>query len=296
MTPSLSSRCVAFPFESLPSYGARDAQAMDYLCRLIPAAGGNVGENSFQSIKKYLGNFDFQFHGIELQSEGHFLGREEKMTPLAVFSVPTSDSKVLVKIDAALARTSVDRVLGSKIPSARGPFSVLEKGVLEFLILKVLESLAVDRRAIKWTLDGVRTVGEVVAQKDTGFIVHVTVRVNDQSGSLRIFLPLEVTDSLSETDAEDMILNQSQEEAKFGGVGHFRVPSWAEVGSVTLSTEEIAQLRSGDIILLDEFYPDFDGKNLSGEVKIKFADGESGGILASLQDQTKAKLEQVFID
>lgn len=124
------------------------------------------------------------------------------------------------------------------------------------------------------------------------------VRVNKTEGYVRFCLPHPALfDLLSGVQQRESEREQHQKKRRFGDFDHFRIMAWGEVGRVKLTAGEVRQIQRGDIVLLDEAYSDFDGKKISGSLKIRLGEGTAGGVegkLVESGERYRVKLENVF--
>lgn len=176
-----------------------------------------------------------------------------------------------------------------------GDFKItpLMQGVFEYLLLSLVKEW--NKSVSYFTLKFQKVLSEeddVWLSSSPAQWVRLTFSFNLFSNKHTgvILIPVKIFDWVS---SHLSIVSEDERLKKFG---HLRTLAWAEVGNVSLTTADLAGLRKGDVILLDETVSQFNGKQLSGPIQVSFSGGR-GVLLGTLNpdDGLKVKVEQFYV-
>lgn len=297
-----------FPFEKLKKYTDKQAELFTHLSHLFPF--DLQGDNSvLEILKKYFGKqFIVRFESIfDAPYEKFVAGLPERFVSFVVGLTPNA-KKVMIELDPDFALALVDKLLGGtgSVPQEVQPITILQEGVLKFVVVRLLKELSekLPQSPFNFRLDKVVTqTNDLASQEDPGeWVILLTLRIKmgAVSGYVRFCFPHPLLNELASTAFQGFKDNEENNvfAKKLERMEAVRLPAWAEVGQVALLNNELAELRKGDIILFDETYADFDGKNLSGNVHVRLGDEGLGVVLGKLvpsQENLKIILESTSI-
>lgn len=287
----------SFPFDKLKKITAAQNNLLAPLLSAFPLRGyePKVVQTLADNLKKFLGDsFRFRYESLYECSYAQFLEHLPERFLVLVVSLTPLTKKIIIELDPLISLALIDKLVGGtgKMPEAARPPSPLEEGVLQFLVVKVLRELstAIAGQDHRLRLDRVVTQSRPLhlleEEGGTTALVTFRFRVDHQDGYLRMAFTHSF---LSELDRAQPIFDPQGIGAddfyasRLKGIDHFRNLLWAEVGRVTLTTLEIASLSRGDVLLLEECYPTFDGKKLHGGVRLRLGQGTGGFLDADVE-------------
>lgn len=290
-----------FPFNKLKKYTSEEAQLFSRMASYFPGQGYDspLLVQMTETLKKYLGSsFSLRYESIfEAPYEKFVAGLPSIFACLVVSLTPLS-KKIMIELDSDFAFCLVDRMLGGagEQPQNLQPFTSLEEGVLQFVVVRLLKELTslMPKAPYQFRFDKVVTTSTAVSSlaeaKEPFILLTFRAKLNQTEGTIRLCLPHPVALQIFSQNANVELDN-------WGNVEHLRTAIWAEVGRVTLTAGEIRQVQRGDIVLFDESYPDFDGKKLSGTISLRIGEGTHGGIQALLEEEgnsLRVKVGNIF--
>lgn len=293
-----------YPFEKLKKYSSRDAELISRLASLFPGEGfeSPLIQNMEETLKKYFGgSFRLRFESMfEADFERFLAGLPDKFVCFVV-SLTVPPKKVMIEFDPDFSFAVIDHLLGGsgETPTYLRSITSLEEGILQFVCVRILKEFAslMNQANTQLKLDKILTKADSVAHQEKGgepvVLLTFRVRINKTEGYVRLCLPHPALFDL----ISGFKLLKEETSRRFNDFNHFRMIVWGEVGKVRLTAGEVRQIRRGDIVLLDESYADFDGKKISGSLKIRMGEGTAGGIegkLVESGERYRVKLEHVF--
>lgn len=300
----------AFPYETLTRYSQQEANLLTLVCRFFPL---NDEESPFSekistTLKKIFGDgFSMNYGSIFVETIQTYLEKTNPPFVGWVVSLTPLSKKVMIELDSHLSFTLIDKLLGgsSSFEASRRGFTKLEEGVLEFLLTKLLkESLPSMNKALNPCFEQVITHAEQlkIFFQSSESMVFVTFQATfrDTHGFCRVGFPASLISDfqrISEGLQKDSRHEQDLLRRKLKKMEHIRSVLWAEMGRVNVHPAELGNLEVGDIILLDDAYPEFDGKKISGEVRLHLGEGNHGGFLSKMvsgEGALRVKVESVF--
>jgi len=233
-----------------------------------------------------------------------FINKLPDPSLLVVLGMAPLSGKAILEIDFSLAMMLIERILGgdsNSVPDIR-ELSDTEQGVMQYLILKVLEGVHTscgnsERVLFRFERFAFRAheLEELVSGDDGVVTLVYRLNVGKRSGFVRLSLPdpfmkeaflnVEAPDEIRKEERDYMIRNLR----RFRSVD---VSLWAEAGRSSLVGADIEQLEEGDIILFDRSSVSLvDGKT-SGKTILRVGDGRRGAFDAEfLNDGGGAKLK-----
>jgi len=279
-----------YPFDKLRKFNSAQKTLVAPLLSAFPSSGyePKLVQDVAANLKPYLGDsFRFRYESLFDCSYAQFLENLPERFLILVVSLTPLSKKIIIEIDPLLSLALIDKLVGGagKMPEAARPPTPLEEGVLQFLVVKVLKELStsLSGEAHRLRLDRVitqlRPLHLLEEEGAVASLVTFRFRVDHQEGYLRIAFTHSFLSELSRAQPvfdPDGIRSDEFYAGRFKGVDHFRNLLWAEVGKVTLTAHELASLSRGDVLLLEECYPVFDGKKLQGGIRLRLGQGTGG--------------------
>lgn len=269
-------KITTFPFETLKSFDSSHLPFLSFFHSFLDEVevGRKVSflkgllRTSFEIGKPKVSSFLFENFTQQISPK-----------PVVVFLSNTSVcEKILVEIDSGLAMSVADLALGGEGEVSNKSMTVLEEGVLEFLILKVLKELklAGSTRFVKIEKDP-KNISASFEEKERLFSVHLSVVVGPFSGFIRFLFPTSF-----------LIENQKTQNLPFTNLAskwpELKTILWAEAGKTVLKPTEIQNLQAGDIVLLAETSI-LKNKNIEGQVFLHVGEEKSGEIPALISEK-----------
>lgn len=195
---------------------------------------------------------------------------------VATFGIDPTFKKALLIFDPVLARILVTRVLTQGDVSIKNtpelftkPLTVLEESVVQYVLINLLEQvksrLATQKFNPRFDAVGHQAKGLLKSFKkqERLFLVSLRLHWSDQDFYLKLALPLNeaLGVGLGAVHPEQKLRRLSDFE-------NFAVDFFLEVGQVTLTPEDVAQLAVGDMIFFDEGVDVMESYGLRGEAQL----------------------------
>lgn len=227
---------------------------------------------------------------------------------LIVVGAAPGDRKLLVDLDLHLAYFTVEHLLGGSgdAEHIQRPLTDIEEGVLSFLLLKVMNhlqeglrsgrelALYLDRFASR--LEDVRPLLD--AEADFA-LLGVRLAAGKHPGYVRIVIPGSlVTERFGKPlpQAGASAHERAAMTAALAVLGETAVAGRIEMATLPdLSADDVANLRAGDIIIIENHQVTKTSEGLEGLVFIKLGAGKNGGLRCRLRDGEPQRIEVVEI-
>ncbi len=237
----------------------------------------------------------------------------EKLLPevgcLIVVGASPTEHKIIVDLDMGLANFTIDRLLGGdgEVGRIKRPLTEIEEGVISFIILKVIDHFQIGWETgseLSLSLDRFGSNLEELAPyigDETGYhALNIRLAVGKKRGSVRVFLPNGIiTQTFSSTPQSGANSYEIQEMARnLDAIGDYSVPVRLEATHLDLSADDILDLETGDIILLENHQLSLNHDGVTGGVFLRFGTGKNGGIQGQVivdHGLTKVQLNQIII-
>lgn len=297
-----------FPFEQLPQYSLKQVELINRLVKAFPARGIEMA--GIQALKDYLSPYlrlplTVCYESIFETQYGRFVGNLPEPFVCVGLTVVPLTQKVLMEVDLKLCFALIDHMLGGAGRTNQlRPLTILEQGLIQFLVVKclgllenkqlmALPSLRFDK--LYGTREGVR-----ILRSDEEDVILVTFRVRfgEIHGYIRLALPTHLIADLQGEPSCFVVEHGDYRERRLQVMSHLHSLIWAEVGHVMLSPSELVALERGDIILLDDAHPQLQAGKLSGRVWLRLGDGEGGGLWGNIEadgSRVNVRVDEVFI-
>ncbi len=282
-------------FEGLEKVPRRHLQALQRIPAVLPGEilDGEIPDAAREALKKV---FDadalLELDSICALSPGDLSRLVPDPTLLAVFS-PVLGTRAVLEVELALAHAMVDRMLGAvgESPAARA-LTDIELGVLSYVLLEASRALAMP--VPEGGLGRLRVEGVVgsareglLALQESAVIAVVAFRlvIGPVAGYLRVMIPEEALAARAAAPDASKGARARRSQAlrsRLGRLAGVRVELFARIGRGELNLADLAGLRAGDVVVVDELSlrPD---RGEDGAAVMKVGAGRAGGFEASVQ-------------
>ena len=154
-------------------------------------------------------NVEVSFNGIQTMRFGDYLDELHDPTMIAVFRAEQWDNYGLVIVDAMLAYTVVDVLLGGRPSTVDGPirdraFTTIERALIERLAQLVLTDLSeafAPLGAVKFTLDRLEVnprFAAISSNSNAALLGRLRVEIDSRGGELQVLLPYATLEPVRE--------------------------------------------------------------------------------------------------
>jgi len=282
-----------FRFRDLPQVSRAQALMTERIEWLMPSAGADrVTADAICTRLKEL--FDEEVRilldHIQVLPPPELPRIVREPTFLAVLAPSPQGSRGLLEIDLGLCHASIDKLLGGSGDAlALRPLTDIEEGVMGFIILEALKTLApnLDQGLPRPRLEGGgRSVGEAVAllsEEQQVVVIQLKSTLGTQGGFLRLFLPASLV-GMTNPPGEGPERRARRRAAVERNLTRLKnVKTWlrAEIGRAEISNRDLQNVDTGDVVLLDELTARPD-KNEGGTARLRIGAGKAGRLLAEI--------------
>ncbi|MDQ3263131.1 MAG: type III secretion system cytoplasmic ring protein SctQ [Myxococcota bacterium] len=293
-----------FVFRNLPRVSRAQALISDRLEWLMPTAGAD--RESMAAVCARLKEL-FEEEVQLVLDHTHVVTPQQlrkiaaEPTFLAVLSPAPQRTRGLLEVDLSLCHASIDKLLGGTGDSvALRPLTDIEEGVMAYIILEVLKTLApnldpgLPRPRLEGTLRGLDQAMSLVAEESQLAVLQFKATLGTQAGFVRLFIPASIvgmTNSPTE-GPERRARRRLQIQRNLPRLKLVKTWLRAEIGRAEIYRKDLAGIRSGDVVLLDELTARPD-RGEGGTVKLRVGRGQVGRLLADLvvdEGQLKARI------
>lgn len=241
-----SQQATPFSYRGLPRITRREAMLAGRLARLSPLVPTGAVEESLADLTGT--RVEVATLPLERCPPGR-LGSCFSDWVSAAILVPAEgppDGLIALELDPRLAQWLVHRTLGGdRMPAtAVAPLTTMERGVLSYVLGVVLTALERTQRTRFRLLTIITTPTALVeALGDEGaYSVPIEVTIDGHRLHARSWVPTRVLDRVFPSKARPLM----------GWLKRIPVTVTLQAGRASLRTSELASLRPGDIVLLDE--------------------------------------------
>jgi type III secretion system YscQ/HrcQ family protein len=179
---------------------------------------------------------------------------------LTVLAPGALKSRVVLEVELALAHNLVDMLLGGAGETVGlRPLTDIEEGVMSFVVLEALKSLApsLEPTVPRLRFEAVaRTVDEVAArlgEDELVLVIQANVTVGQNSGMVRLIVPASVMGAADESRGNSERRVRLAADARANRRLLSTVRTWlrAEIGQAEIASSDLAYIRVKDVVLLD---------------------------------------------
>jgi type III secretion system YscQ/HrcQ family protein len=179
---------------------------------------------------------------------------------LTVLAPAALKSRVVLEVELALAHNLVDMLLGGAGETVGlRPLTDIEEGVMSFVVLEALKSLAPSMASSmpRLRLESVaRNADEVVSrigEDELLLVVQATISVGQHSGMVRLVVPSAIMSSAEDTRLGPERRARLMADARANRRLLSTVRTWlrAEIGQAEIASTDLAYIRAKDVVLMD---------------------------------------------
>lgn len=281
-----------YRFTGLPKIGRAEALLVERLEWLMPSAlltGAGVGLK--QRLKEILeADFSFMVDHVDVLKPRELKRLVSPPTFLGILAPAPHKTRGLLEIELGLAHATVDSMLGGagEVTALR-PLTDIEEGVLSYLVLEVLKTLApnMEPGLPRLRLEGVaKNPDEAIAQfadEPLVLVWQLKAMLGQQAGFVRLFIPGTVI-GMTNPPADGPERRARRRAQTRANLARLRgVKTWlrAEIGKAEISTADLSSVDRGDVVLIDEVTARPD-KDEGGTARLKIGNGVVGRIDADV--------------
>lgn len=253
-----------FKFSRLEKVSRAQMRLIDRLDWLMPGveASGQVGQALLARLKElFEGEVKLQVDYLHVVRPKELRRYLSDPTVLAALVPAAHKPRGFLELEPALAHAAIDQLLGGAGESvAIRPLTEIEEGVISFMVIETLKSLApeITPGLPRIRLDGMaRSVEDVfsaLAEEPHVAVVQLKAALGETSGYLRLFIPESV---LAMTNPPVGAPARRARTASYAQ-RHLKrlagVKTWlrAEIGRAQVAAADLAGLDQGDVVLVDE--------------------------------------------
>lgn len=229
-------------------------------------------------------------------------------TFLGVIAPSPHGARGLVELDIVLAHSIIDMLLGAPGESAVArPLTEVEQGVLSYVLLETFKAFSPGsaepgrhRLRLERMVASLDEGMELFADEEAVGVVELKVLIGTSAaGYLRLHLAGSSISAAVPPEASEYRRKRrlARIQANMKRLGGLRALLRAEIGRAELTGGDIAALRPGDVMLVDELTTRAD-KGEAGTANLRIGPGRTGRIEATVEvveGTYRAKIEQVVL-
>jgi flagellar motor switch protein FliM len=289
---------VAVPYKlRLRKVSRREQAVLDAVYAYLPGAG--LERRFTAGVRKALSDALGRPCSLRLEtalqeSYSAFLGRLHGGSLLAIVGMPPASGRIVCEIDSQIAIMAVERILGGEAQQAPEPRAIsdTEQGILQYLILKVLEGAheaSGGSERVLFRFEGFEFGADGASGLADGArpaaVLAYRITIGRHAGFVRLALPKAFVDSAmlaAPAPGEARALEQGACSGRIERFGYVRVPVWAEAGRSAVFPADLAQLEEGDVVLLEQGDMALSGGR-EGKAVIRVGRGMASGMDAEVR-------------
>jgi type III secretion system YscQ/HrcQ family protein len=228
-------------------------------------------------------------------------------TFLAVLAPTPHGARGLIEVELALAHSVIDLLLGAAgEPVMPRPLTEIESGVMSYILLETFKALAPPadepgrhrlrlERVVGSLEEGLAMFGD----ERSVALVELKCVVGPAAGYIRLMIPASALNAAAapEDSPHRRVLRLTRVQRNLKRLSTVRVPLRVEIGQAEILAQDLAALRSGDVVLLDRLTARCD-KGEPGTAALRIGMGRAGRIDAALsvsEGRYQAKVERVVL-
>lgn len=295
-----------FSFSNLPRYTGEQVAVQQSLATyftsrpfqptFLPHLGG--------MLETYL-KVPCSFSDVQLQplARGNVGALLPSTGCIIVVGLAPTEHKVLVELDTGIAALAIDRLLGGSGETSRiqRPLTEIEEGVLSFLVLKVLGfthegwqsgkelALTLDRFASRLT-----DVQPLIDAESGYYLLGMSLAAGKRVGYVRVLLPnglITQRFAAAQKQARGNAIELAHMRQVFKSLGDRQVIGRVEAATLDLGPEDIANLETGDIVILENHQLALTPEGVTGMAFVRLGRGQNGGLRGQIvNDSERSRL------
>ena len=276
-----------YTFHDLEKLSRTQALLMDRLEWLMPSAGAS--ERASEAIRARLKEL-FE-DDVQLLLDNVVLASPQKLsqlladpTFLAILCPAPHKTRGFMEIGLGLAHAAIDKLLGGTGEQvANRRLTDIEEGVMEFIILEALKTMApnleqgLPRMRLEGCAKSVKDAMALLAGEDQVVVVQLKSTLGAQDGFIRLFIPATVV-GMTNPPGEGPERRARRRYEIGRNLARLRsVKTWlrAEIGRAEVNAADVERLGSGDVVLLDELTARPD-QGQGGTARVRVGAGKAG--------------------
>jgi len=276
-----------YTFSDLEKLSRTQALLLDRLEWLMPSAGAS--ERASEAIRARLKEL-FE-DDVQLLLDNVVLASPQKLsqlltdpTFLAVLCPAPHKTRGFMEIGLGLAHAAIDKLLGGTGEQvANRRLTDIEEGVMEFIILEALKTMApnleqgLPRMRLEGCAKSVKDAMALLAGEDQVVVVQLKSTLGAQDGFIRLFIPATVV-GMTNPPGEGPERRARRRYEIGRNLARLRsVKTWlrAEIGRAEVNAADVERLGSGDVVLLDELTARPD-QGQGGTARVRVGVGKAG--------------------
>lgn len=281
-----------YRFEGLPKVSRAEALLVDRLEWLMPSAflqGTSIGLRD--RLKEILeADIDFMVDAVNVVKPKDLKRLIAPPTFLGVLAPAPHKTRGLLEIELGLAHATVDSMLGGAGEAAAlKPLSDIEEGVLSYLVLEGLKTMApnMEQGLPRMRLEGLaKNVDEAIAnfaEEPLVLVVQFKAMLGSHFGFIRLFIPGTVIGMTNPPadGPERRARRRSQRGQRMGLLKGVKTWLRAEIAAAEISSADLASVQARDVVLLDEVTARPD-RGEGGTARLKVGAGRLGRMGAEI--------------
>lgn len=281
-----------YEFVGLPRVSRAEALLVERLEWLMPSAfltGASIGLRA--RLKEILeADVDFMVDYVNVVKPKELRKLIAPPTFLGILAPAPHKTRGLLEIELGLAHATVDSMLGGAGEAAAlKPLSDIEEGVLSYLVLEGLKTMApnMEPGLPRLRLEGVaKNLDEAIAQfadEPLALVVQFKAMIGSNFGFIRLFVPGTLI-GMTNPPADGPERRARRRTQTKQNISRLRgVKTWlrAEIAAAEISSADLASVQARDVVLLDEVTARPD-KGEGGTARLKVGAGRIGRMGAEI--------------
>ncbi len=276
-----------YEFNNLEKVSRLQQQLVKRLEWMLPTvtSTGNVSASVAARLKELLEeevSLSAEYvHVVSPKNLRRYVGEP---TFLGVLAPQPNKTRGLLEVELSLAHAVLDILLGGAGEAvALRPLTDIEEGVLTYVLLETLKALTpnLDPSLPKLRLEGVcsgfdEAVG-LLGDEPNLAVVQLRAQFGQHTGYVRLFVPQTVLATANPpSDAEIRRARRAADaSAHASRLAGARTYLRAEIGEVAISSNDLAQLRERDVVLIEQLAARPD-RGEGGTAKVRVGGGITG--------------------
>ena len=274
-------------FQDLEKLSRAQALLTERLEWLMPSAGASQRASEAISARlKELFEDEVQIllDHVHVASPAKLSQLLSDPTFLAVLVPAPHKTRGFLEVGLGLAHAAIDKLLGGTGEQvANRRLTDIEEGVMEFIILEALKTLApnleqgLPRMRLEGTARSVKEALALLEGEEQVVVVQLKSTLGAQDGFVRLFIPATVV-GMTNPPGEGPERRARRRQEIAHNVARLRaVKAWlrAEIGRAEVSAQDVKRLGSGDVVLLDELTARPD-QGQGGRARLRVGTGRTG--------------------
>lgn len=280
-----------YRFQNLEKVSRSQALLTSRLEWLMPAAGGRVVEGIRNRMKElFEEDVNLLLDYVTVVSPGQLRKFIAEPTFLAILTPAPQKARAFLEIELGLAHAAIDKLLGGAGDSVgHRPLTDIEEGVMSFIILEALKTLApnmepgLPKMRLEGVAHGVDEALQLLQDETQVVVVLFKGTMGTQPGAVRLYIPSAIIGMTNppEGGGERRGRRRHEVERNAGRLGSVKVWLRAEIGKAEIMGRDLAGLRTGDVVVVDELTARPDREE-GGTARLRIGAGRRGWIDAEI--------------